>query len=108
MVWSDEVVKTAKSIGLVCKSFRFAGMRAGWIEGVPYSEGTYSTLLDGRFDYFHVSTKKYGEKIKYEGATWVVAFNSFSAGEDWSFAAHMFVIVQCIWADDSERVKTER
>lgn len=89
----DTVVQMCKDAGLPFQRFGFSGNCNGRTDGVPYAKGGYGTLRNGQGSYFWRCSKKQGETLEYEGAEWLVVWNSFSAGSAETFDDHSVVIV---------------
>lgn len=71
----------------------FSGACKGISDGAPYAKGGYSTVRNGWGEYFWRSTAVKGGTIIFNDIEWVVAWNSYSRGDVYTFASHDLVLI---------------
>ncbi len=89
----DKVLEILKEIGVPHQPFGFEGTCRGSVDGLSYAKEGYHTNNYGRLEYFYRSTKKLGDEVEYEGATWMVVWNGGTSGSPETPDYHTLVIV---------------
>lgn len=89
----DAVIEAVQTAGLPHHRFSLRGSCCGATDQVSYARGGYSTTANGWADYFWRCSKQVGEVVIWRDAEWLVVWNGFMRGDEYSFDAHTLIIV---------------
>lgn len=87
------VIRCSQDLGTPYQKLSFSGTCRGKTLGVSFIESRYPTLTNGQREIFYQCSLEQGEELEYEGATWMVVWNSNFRKKETSLDIHSLVIV---------------
>ncbi len=89
----DEILEILHRFGIPQQHFSFSGCCRGSVDCVSVNEEGYYTARYGWLANYRRSSKRQGEDVEYEGARWLVVWNSYAPGTPKHPSRHSLVIV---------------